>query len=128
MIVSKLTSAISFKELKIILYVIVGYLLLLWRKIRLNYFNMYRILSKQTHNLLNIPRRYFSEIAKFQNSFLSTTNIEYIENLYENWLVDKKSVSPSFAAYFELLEQGNDPHDAYQHPATIGQLGFGTNK
>jgi hypothetical protein len=66
-------------------------------------YNMYRILSKQTYNLLATPRRYFSEISKFQNSFLSTTNIEYIENLYEKWLNDKKSVSSSFAAYFELL-------------------------
>lgn len=91
-------------------------------------FNMYRILSKQTYNLLNTTKRYFSEISKFQNSFLTTTNIEYIENLYEKWLVDRKSVSPSFAAYFELLEQGNDPHEAFQHPATVGQIGLGSNK
>jgi 2-oxoglutarate dehydrogenase complex dehydrogenase (E1) component-like enzyme len=89
---------------------------------------MYRFLSKQSYTLLNTPKQYFSEIAKFQNSFLSTTNIEYIENLYEKWLADKKSVSPSFAAYFELLERGDDPHDAYQHPATIGQLGLDSNK
>jgi hypothetical protein len=63
---------------------------------------MYPILSKQVYKLLATPRYYFSEISKFQSSFLAT-NIEYIENLYENWLKDKKSVSPSFAAYFELL-------------------------
>jgi 2-oxoglutarate dehydrogenase complex dehydrogenase (E1) component-like enzyme len=89
---------------------------------------MYRFLSKQSYNLLNKPKRYFSELSKFQNSFLSTTNIEYIENLYEKWLADKKSVSPSFAAYFELLEQGDDPHNAFQHPSTVGQLGISSNK
>jgi 2-oxoglutarate dehydrogenase complex dehydrogenase (E1) component-like enzyme len=52
----------------------------------------------------------FSELAKFQNNFLSPTNLNYIEALYEQWQEDKGSVSPSFAAYFELLEKGKDPH------------------
>lgn len=42
----------------------------------------------------------FSEVKKFENNFLSTTNVAYIEDLYEKWLEDKSSVSPSFDAYF----------------------------
>ena len=42
----------------------------------------------------------FSEIARFQNSFLSPANLVYIESLYESWVEDKSSISPSFATYF----------------------------
>ena len=60
----------------------------------------------------------FSEISRFQNNFLATSNLAYIETLYENWLADKKSVTPSFAAYFELLEKGVDPEEAFQKPSS----------
>lgn len=46
-------------------------------------------------------RRGFSELKKFENNFLSTTNIVYIESLYQKWVQDKNSVSPSFAAFFQ---------------------------
>ena len=42
----------------------------------------------------------FSEMKKFENNFLSTTNLDYIESLYVKWTQDKTSVSPSFQAYF----------------------------
>jgi 2-oxoglutarate dehydrogenase E1 component len=84
---------------------------------------MQRILGKAC-GLLVRGRSLFSELAKFQNSFLTTTNIAYIEHLYERWLVDPKAVSPSFAAYFEQLEQGADPHDAYQSPAHTRAAGL----
>ena len=42
----------------------------------------------------------FSEIAKFRNNFLSTTNLPYLEGMYEQWLVDKTSVPESFGKYF----------------------------
>ena len=51
----------------------------------------------------------FSEVEKFNYNFLNTTNVAYIESLYEQWLQDKNSVSPSFQAFFNLLEQGQDP-------------------
>jgi hypothetical protein len=59
-----------------------------------------------SNNIFFALRKGFSELNKFQNSFLTTTNLSYIESLYEKWVVDKNSVSKSFAAYFELLEQG----------------------
>ena len=48
----------------------------------------------------------FSELSQFDNNFLSTTNVAYIESLYQQWQNDKNSVSKSFQTYFELLEQG----------------------
>ena len=63
--------------------------------------------------LLHTPKAGFSEMSKFQNSFLSPTNLNFIESLYEQWKVDKTSVSPSFATYFDLLERGEDPQGAF---------------
>lgn len=74
---------------------------------------MQRILTLRYKSLLAKPQFGLSELAKFQQTFLSTTNLAYIESLYEQWVEDKRSVSPSFAAYFELLEQGKDPQEAY---------------
>jgi len=62
-------------------------------------------------------------VARFQNNFLTTTNLAYIESLYSKWLVDKSSVSPSFAAYFDLLEKGTDPHEAFEHPLSAANVG-----
>ena len=62
-----------------------------------------------TKGLILRSKSSFSEISQFKNNFLSVTNLDYIESMYENWLKDKKSVSPSFSAYFELLEKGEDP-------------------
>ena len=62
----------------------------------------------------------FSELKKFQNNFLTTTNLAFIEALYQNWQKDKSSVSPSFGAYFQELEHGADPEMAYMSPPTPG--------
>lgn len=60
---------------------------------------MKRLVSRRSP-LFFRPSAPFSEVARFQNSFLSPANLVYIETLYESWLEDKASVSPSFAAYF----------------------------
>lgn len=83
---------------------------------------MQRILRKSCGFFLQ-SRYGFSELSKFQNNFLTTTNLSYIEGLYSKWTVDKSSVSPSFAAYFELLDGGQDPHDAVHHPSASNSLG-----
>ena len=64
---------------------------------------------QQPLGLRTLPKGFFSEIKKFENNFLSTTNVAYIESLYEKWLEDKESVSSSFNAYFEELDKGGDP-------------------
>jgi len=51
-------------------------------------------------------RSNFSELSQFNNNFLSTTNVAYIESLYQQWQNDKNSVSKSFQTFFELLDQG----------------------
>lgn len=88
---------------------------------------MKKFLSKR-HPLLFRPSTSFSEVSRFQNSFLSPANLVYIESLYEQWIEDKSSVSPSFAAYFELLEKGQDPHEAYAHPSSAGQTRLGSKE
>ena len=65
-------------------------------------------------------------MSKFQNSFLSPTNLKYIESLYEQWVVDKNSVSPSFATYFDLLEKGQDPQSAFEKPENSSISGLGS--
>ena len=84
---------------------------------------MKRILSP--NKLLHSQISAFSEVSRFQNSFLSPTNLNYIEALYQQWTQDKTSVSPSFATYFELLEKGQDPSDAFERPSgsAISALG-----
>jgi 2-oxoglutarate dehydrogenase complex dehydrogenase (E1) component-like enzyme len=62
----------------------------------------------------------FSEISKFKNNFLSTTNVEFIESMYAKWLQDKSSVSSSFNTYFELMEKGEDPETAFTPPPKQG--------
>ncbi len=63
---------------------------------------MRKVFSK-AKNLFFQPQKAFSEISKFKNNFLSTTNVAYIESMYENWVKEKNSVSPSLSAFFELL-------------------------
>jgi 2-oxoglutarate dehydrogenase E1 component len=41
-----------------------------------------------------------SELNQFSHSFLSGTNANYIENLYDSWLQDPNSVPASWNAYF----------------------------
>jgi len=53
-----------------------------------------------TRRLAGIRSCCFSEISKFKNNFLSTTNVEYIESMYAKWLQDKNSVSSSLSTYF----------------------------
>ena len=77
-------------------------------------------LSRKSGLLTKNTQSPFSELKKFENNFLSTTNLDYIESLYEKWLDDKSSVSPSFQTYFELLEKGEDPESAYFKPPAAG--------
>jgi len=47
-----------------------------------------------------------SEIKRFQEQFLSGTNSVYMEQLYEMWREDKKSVMAEWDVYFENVEEG----------------------
>jgi 2-oxoglutarate dehydrogenase E1 component len=59
------------------------------------------MLRKLNLRNLTFKKVFFSgEISKFSDSFMSGTNATYIENLYNNWLVNPKSVPASWDAYF----------------------------
>ena len=84
---------------------------------------MFVRLAKSIHRpfaMCSPSSRCFSEMKKFENNFLSTTNLAYIESLYERWLEDKSLVSPSFDAYFEELQKGGDPETSYIKPPSPG--------
>ena len=80
---------------------------------------MKKIIST-TKRLTGLRLNTFSELSKFKNNFLSTTNVEFIESMYAKWLQDKNSVSPSFNTYFELMEKGEDPETAFTVPPKHG--------
>lgn len=81
---------------------------------------MKKIIST-SKKLTTLRTNNFSELSKFKNNFLSTSNVEYIESMYAKWLQDKSSVSSSFSTYFELLEQGEDPETAFSAPPKQGE-------
>ena len=87
---------------------------------------MRRVLSPG--KLLHTQKAAFGEVSRFQNSFLSPTNLNYIESLYQQWQDDKNSVSPSFAAYFDLLERGQDPQEAFELPTNSSITGLGSKE
>ncbi len=60
-------------------------------------------ISKKFPNFVYKVAASSSEIKKFENNFLNTTNLAYIESLYQKWTQDRESVSPSFQTYFQLL-------------------------
>lgn len=70
--------------------------------IYIDYIMLTRLIKSSTDLCLKTKRQ-FSELKKFENNFLNATSIVYIESLYQRWLEDKNSVSPSFAAYFHEL-------------------------
>lgn len=83
---------------------------------------MMRRFAKTFGSSLTLTRTMaFSEIKQFENNFLNTTNLAYIESLYLNWQKDKTSVSPSFSAFFEELEHGADPEMAYMSAPAPGE-------
>ncbi|CAD8094539.1 unnamed protein product [Paramecium sonneborni] len=57
-------------------------------------------------NLNNVYK--FSELQKFGASFLGSGNAEYLENLFDQWYLDNKSVPASWDSYFrQVLESNN---------------------
>eukprot|EP00041_Stephanoeca_diplocostata_P026684 m.723342 g.723342 ORF g.723342 m.723342 type:complete len:999 (-) comp23020_c0_seq1:104-3100(-) len=53
-----------------------------------------------------------------QESFLSGTNVAYLEALYEDWEKDPDSVHPSMRVYFENAKKGN-PHSYVSPPEVL---------
>uniref|UniRef100_F6UHA9 2-oxoglutarate dehydrogenase, mitochondrial n=3 Tax=Ciona intestinalis TaxID=7719 RepID=F6UHA9_CIOIN len=78
----------------------------------------------------NTPRRHYASTsltnqqataaAAKAEPFLSGSNTLYIEEMYESWLEDPKSVHKSWDAYFKNVSAGAVPGQAYQSPPDIG--------
>ncbi|XP_078492481.1 2-oxoglutarate dehydrogenase complex component E1-like isoform X2 [Ciona intestinalis] len=78
----------------------------------------------------NAPRRHYASTsltnqqataaAAKAEPFLSGSNTLYIEEMYESWLEDPKSVHKSWDAYFKNVSAGALPGQAYQSPPDIG--------
>lgn len=72
----------------------------------------------------HIPKRSvlrnFSAVRYFgQDTFLQGNNASYVDEMYEAWLKDPKSVHISWDAYFKNLNGSKPANLAYQAPPTI---------
>lgn len=54
------------------------------------------------------------------DSFMSGSSALYVEQMYDLWRQDKKSVHASWDAYFSNLESGRAPTEAFVAPPSIG--------
>ena len=52
-------------------------------------------------------------------SFLQSNNALYIEQMYNNWVKDPRSVHASWDAYFKNVSTGIDPKEAFVHPEQL---------
>ena len=50
------------------------------------------------------------------DSFMQSNNALYIEQMYNSWVNDPKSVHVSWDAYFKNISAGVDPKEAFVHP------------
>ncbi|XP_050423124.1 2-oxoglutarate dehydrogenase complex component E1 isoform X3 [Adelges cooleyi] len=58
-----------------------------------------------------------------QEQFLNGTSASYIEDMYNAWLADPKSVNVSWDAFFKNCAAGAPPGRAYQAPPTLAPPG-----
>ena len=72
---------------------------------------MLRRLNALTHSL--------SKTLVRRESFLQSNNSLYIEQMYNNWASDPKSVHASWDAYFRNVSAGVDPKQAFVHPEQL---------
>lgn len=57
--------------------------------------------------------------SKLSESFLSGTNSEYVEQMYEAWKKNPTSVHVSWASYFANVEKGLEPGKAFVPPPNV---------
>uniref|UniRef100_A0A158R4I5 2-oxoglutarate dehydrogenase, mitochondrial n=1 Tax=Syphacia muris TaxID=451379 RepID=A0A158R4I5_9BILA len=55
--------------------------------------------------------------------FMNGTSTVYIEQMYESWKKDPNSVHSSWSAYFQNVENGLGPGQAYSSPYSLGMFG-----
>jgi 2-oxoglutarate dehydrogenase E1 component len=65
-----------------------------------------------------VPLRQLSE------TFLSGTSANYVEEMWEAWRSDPKSVHVSWATYFQNVASGSAPGEGWAMPPSIGSSSF----
>lgn len=55
------------------------------------------------------------------DNFMNGTNSVYLEQMYDNWVRDKKSVHASWDAYFSNITNGLSADQAFTLPPTLSQ-------
>ncbi|VDD86985.1 unnamed protein product [Enterobius vermicularis] len=76
-------------------------------------------------NAVNTSRTAASAaIAVKAEPFMNGTSGIYIEQMYESWKKDPNSVHPSWSAYFQNVEHGLAPGEAYQSPFSLTTSGI----
>lgn len=65
----------------------------------------------------------YAAAAAAAESFLSGSSSIYVEEMYESWRADPKSVHKSWDAYFRQVEAGAAPGTAYVSPPAISSTG-----
>eukprot|EP01100_Stratorugosa_tubuloviscum_P011885 TRINITY_DN540_c2_g1_i1.p1 TRINITY_DN540_c2_g1~~TRINITY_DN540_c2_g1_i1.p1 ORF type:complete len:1033 (+),score=522.37 TRINITY_DN540_c2_g1_i1:49-3147(+) len=58
-------------------------------------------------------------ILRLSESFIDGTSATYVEQMYEGWKRDPNSVHISWASYFQNVEAGAPPGEAYMSPPTL---------
>eukprot|EP01038_Epipyxis_sp_PR26KG_P007056 gene7056-9631_t len=90
----------------------------------------------KSRNLVSLPARRMKVPMQMQptmvmstksDSFLSGSSSVYVEQMYDAWLNDPKSVHASWAAYFSNLEQGKNIEQSFTAlPSVAGSVGSRT--
>ncbi|VVC29869.1 Hypothetical protein CINCED_3A011739 [Cinara cedri] len=80
-----------------------------------------RSLIRATKSLTVTGNKYSNNVN--QEQFLNGTSSAYIEDMYNAWLADPKSVNVSWDAFFRNCDAGAQPGFAYQAPPSLAPPG-----
>ncbi|XP_050540620.1 2-oxoglutarate dehydrogenase complex component E1 isoform X3 [Daktulosphaira vitifoliae] len=80
-----------------------------------------RSLIGSTRSITVTDYKYATQVN--QEQFLNGTSASYIEEMYNAWLADPKSVNVSWDAFFKNCSLGALPGQAYQAPPTLSPPG-----
>ncbi|XP_026815300.1 2-oxoglutarate dehydrogenase, mitochondrial isoform X6 [Rhopalosiphum maidis] len=80
-----------------------------------------RSLIRATQSLPVLENKYSTNVN--QEQFLNGTSASYIEDMYNAWLADPKSVNVSWDTFFKNCDAGAQPGAAYQAPPSLAPPG-----
>ncbi|XP_025204788.1 2-oxoglutarate dehydrogenase, mitochondrial isoform X4 [Melanaphis sacchari] len=80
-----------------------------------------RSLIRATQSLPIVENKYSTNVN--QEQFLNGTSASYIEDMYNAWLADPKSVNVSWDTFFKNCDAGAQPGAAYQAPPSLAPPG-----